>query len=646
MSRRAHLSALRTGLEAAADTLRGVDVPVPPLEGKLLRPLVAFSCVPAERRARLGGDFWAGAIAVQMVHEASLLHDDIVDGAARRRGRPTMVAQHGVGRALVTGDQYLTAAYRAAAAARSPVFLDLFVEAVERTVAGEVAQGRAVGAELDGRAYASIVRDKSGQLFRAATALHACLAGGDTDAFETLGLRIGTLYQRVDDLLDYCASDDPAKPRFQDYRQEKWTWVFERLGIERFGRPLAEVEALVAGREGRSRLSEAVSLLANEASAIAAAHRTLVPGDEILSGLVEGWVARAHDAVESLRGRASASVDAPLPPTAATVEGELRRRALEIGPPERWTAYFAEHSRTFRFAARLFPPAPTRDVTGVYAFCRFTDDLADEPDPSLSDDRRRARLARWKELARDAYGGRGTGIPLLDEVIGGLPERDVPFHYVEELIDGVASDIGGVRIADAAELRRYTYRVASVVGGWITRLFGVHDPDVLVCAYDLGHAMQLTNILRDVGEDARNGRVYVPARTMEAFGVSYGWLQRFAAGEEVVTPAWVAVVEELVAEADRHYDRALVAVPHLPRWYQRPVVVAARVYQGIHDRIRANDHDTATRRAYTTVLDKARLGMGALWELRGLRRAAERGPLPAVERPPSTIPSRAAAHRS
>jgi len=668
------LSTLRAGLSSAAEGLHARGIPTPPLGGKLLRPLVALACVPPTERTRPGRKFWSGALAVQMVHEASLLHDDIVDGADRRRGRPTMVAEHGVGAALVAGDRYLTAAYRAAAECGSADFLLLFVEAVERTVAGEAAQARATGRPLEPSEYGAILRDKSGQLFRAACALHACIPGEDrADALAALGIRIGTLYQKVDDLLDYCPSAEPGKPRFQDYRQGKWTWIFEHLGLDRFGRPVAEVDALIAdgvGPGGHAELRNAVDVLADEADSVTADHRALVPGDALLGALMDGWIERAHDAVDALSGAAGASADprgavrpgaadperrartaAPAARTAtavpsALVDDALRRRALEIGAPPEWISYFGEHSRTFRFASRLFPPAPTRDVTGVYAFCRFTDDLADEPDPALDDDGRRARLARWKELARASFEGHRTSIPLLDEVVAVLPERDVPFHYVEELIDGVASDIGGVRIADEAELRRYTYRVASVVGGWVTRLFGVHDREVLVRAYDLGHAMQLTNILRDVGEDARNGRVYLPAATMDTFGVTSAWLERFARGETGATEAWAELVETLMDEADRHYDRALAAVPHLPSWYQRPVVVAARVYQGIHDRIRANGYDSGTRRAYTGPFDKARLGLSALWNLRGLRRAAEDRSLPAAERPPAPLPSHAAAHRS
>ena len=112
------------GLEVAAAELRERGVPVPALEGKVLRPLVAYALVPPELRQELDSRFWAGALAVQMVHEASLLHDDILDHASERRGRETLVSRQGVGPALVLGDHYHSWAYRAAAAASATAFLD------------------------------------------------------------------------------------------------------------------------------------------------------------------------------------------------------------------------------------------------------------------------------------------------------------------------------------------------------------------------------------------------------------------------------------------------------------------------------------------------------------------------------------------
>jgi phytoene synthase len=176
-----------------------------------------------------------------------------------------------------------------------------------------------------------------------------------------------------------------------------------------------------------------------------------------------------------------------------------------------------------------------------------------------------------------------------------------------------------------AALEVYTYRVASVVGGWVTELFGLRDPALLSRAFSLGHAMQLTNILRDVGEDWRNDRLYLPEDVMARFGVTRDDVARVASTGSV-DDRWIALIEDLMETADRHYAAAFEAVPLLPSFYRRPVAVAARVYRGIHDEIRANEYDNGTRRAYTTLRRKVGLGVAGLWELRKLPASPALGP--------------------
>jgi hypothetical protein len=165
------------------------------------------------------------------------------------------------------------------------------------------------------------------------------------------------------------------------------------------------------------------------------------------------------------------------------------------------------------------------------------------------------------------------------------------------------------------ELRRYTYRVASVVGLWITELFGIRDPWFLERAASLGHAMQLTNILRDVGEDVRAGRVYLPATWLKAYGLGLEDLERMAAGAPV-TSSYRKLVERLLRVAEAEYDHAAPAIPLLPAFYRRPVAVAADVYRGIHGGIRSNDYDNFRLRAHTSLPRKLVLGASALWKSR------------------------------
>jgi phytoene synthase len=186
-------------------------------------------------------------------------------------------------------------------------------------------------------------------------------------------------------------------------------------------------------------------------------------------------------------------------------------------------------------------------------------------------------------------------------------------------------DLRGERYATLAELRRYTFCVASTVGLWLTQLMGVDDAVVLERAERMGHAMQLTNILRDVGEDRANGRMYLPAELLAKHGVTEAALARMCAGGEI-TPAWRALVEELMGVAEEDYRAALEAVPALPTSFARAVAVAAHVYRGIHREIRRNGHDNLRRRAHTNATAKAGLALAALWELFRASRAPARLP--------------------
>ena len=138
------LAELREGLSRAAERAAAAGMPRPACDGQLLRPLLAYAAASASGEW-VRPEFWCGALAVQLAHEASLVHDDIVDGADTRRGAPTVAAAKGIGPALVLGDHLLASAYRMAAATGSLEFAALFSRAVERTIAGEVAQGRAAG---------------------------------------------------------------------------------------------------------------------------------------------------------------------------------------------------------------------------------------------------------------------------------------------------------------------------------------------------------------------------------------------------------------------------------------------------------------------------------------------------------------------
>ncbi len=644
---------VRRGLERVAAHLRDQGVAVPALRGKLLRPMVAYALVPPQKRAMLDDRFWFGALAIQMVHEASLLHDDILDDAETRRGRPTLCTEHGIAAALVRGDQYLTASYRAAALTRWPAFLDVFIRSVERTVAGEVEQGRAAGVVLDRAAYEQIILGKSGELFGAAASLGGLGDGAEADARSRLGQRLGALYQRVDDLLDYCQAAETGKPPFQDYRQGKWTWVLGLAGVESFAWTSEAVARAVFGAvSGSSPARAAVEELERTRYSLLGAAQELAPEDVILSDVLDDWIRAAREGIARQEaclardgavarnggapagggpvrngaaardGSAPRDADparesaAPGMPVRTDPVREVAELARDLGGPDDWAAYFAQHARTFRFAARLFPKAEGARVASLYAFCRFSDDLVDNPHDGAPADVLTERLSAWRTLARAAFDGVKTDIPLLDHVMAQARDRGVDWLYPDAVLEGVGMDLVPWAYRDWDDLEAYTFGVAGAVGGWMSQLFAVHDPEMLEQAHALGHAMQLTNIVRDVGEDWRMGRCYLPQELLSSHGITVGDLAALVSGAVPVTPAWQAVMEDVMDRADAWYDLAWPGIRGLPSSFRRPVAVAAAAYQGIHDEVRRNRWNNLNRRAVTSRSRKAVLGLG------GLRRAA------------------------
>ncbi|HEU4990110.1 MAG: phytoene/squalene synthase family protein [Gemmatimonadota bacterium] len=299
--------------------------------------------------------------------------------------------------------------------------------------------------------------------------------------------------------------------------------------------------------------------------------------------------------------------------------------------PREWMAYFAHHSRSFRFAAR-FMPAPQRDqLARVYAYCRYTDDLVDRAaDPSRA--AIEARLATWLRLSQRAYAGERTEVALLDRVMPEMAESRVPFAYARELVAGMDMDLHHRPYADLRALRVYTYRVAGVIGLWLTELYGVHDQRVLHHAAALGHALQLTNILRDVGEDWARGRVYLPMDLLQAHGFEPSDLGAMRAGLMPIDRRWASLMEELMAVAESDYRDAFAALPALPPFFARPVAVAAQVYRGIHDEIRRAGYDTLRRRAHTSIGRKLWLAARGLVVSADRRAAPSSFPIPDVRR--------------
>ena len=583
----------KTAEEAASHGMPRVE-----LRGQLIRPSLAYEAAMCEQDA-LGVEFWNGALAIQYAHEASLIHDDIVDEAATRRGEPALAKHRGVGSALVIGDHLLTASYRLAAATRSIHFVSLFAQSVERTVAGEIAQAKSLGRMLTLDEYEEIAELKSGELLAASLSLSAALTNPSRVAVRLkLGRRLGLLYQMLDDLLDYCPATDTGKPALGDFRQKRWTWPLTEIADFSFDDTCDHV--LSRFRDGA--LTRCLARIEREAETLSQSLAAEFGGG-VGGSVIDEWVTRAREAV-TREGSVRIQVSQPRVNRPGT---ELRTRLPAEGDV---VAYLARNSKSFRFASRFFPQRELSSVAHVYAFCRVTDDLVDHADgPEAA-----ALLDEWMRLARSGYDGEATGISFLDEAMKDMRSREVPFAYAEELAEGMRMDLRGQVYGSVVELRTYTYRVASVVGLWLTELAGVREQSTLHRAEALGHAMQFTNILRDVGEDARRGRIYLPLDRLEAYGISTDSIVAAAKREASIPRGFSDLVEELLGIAERNYAFALSAVRDLPVAFQRPVAVAAYVYRGIHGEIRRNGYDTLTRRAVTSAGSKAILAARAIWE--------------------------------
>ncbi|PRY93258.1 phytoene synthase [Hasllibacter halocynthiae] len=247
-------------------------------------------------------------------------------------------------------------------------------------------------------------------------------------------------------------------------------------------------------------------------------------------------------------------------------------------------------SLSFHSASRLLPRGVRDPALALYAFCRLADDAVDEgADTGGAVLRLRARL--------DAiYDGRPEDAPADRAFAAVVQGTAMPRALPEALLEGLAWDAVGREYRTLSDLHAYGARVAGAVGAMMCVLMGVRDRHALSRACDLGAAMQLTNIARDVGEDAAMGRVYLPLDWLEEAGVDRGGFL----ADPLPTDAVRAVVGRLLGEARRLYFRAEAGIAALPR-AARPGIWAARLaYAGIGGRVAANGHDSVSRRAVTS----------------------------------------------
>ncbi len=261
----------------------------------------------------------------------------------------------------------------------------------------------------------------------------------------------------------------------------------------------------------------------------------------------------------------------------AEADLEVCRQAIRAG------------SRSFHAASRLLPFSVRDPALALYAFCRLADDAVDLQAHKLAavqDLRERLDLA-YRGTPRNAAADRA-----MTAIVDGF---EMPRALPDALLEGLAWDAVERRYTTLSELRSYAARVAAAVGAMMCVLMRVRNRDALARACDLGVAMQLTNIARDVGEDAAEGRVYLPTIWLSEAGMTAG---AFLASPSP-TPEIRAIVKRLLAEADRLYRRAETGIAILPL-ASRPGIFAARhLYDGIGGRVARAGYDSISSRAST-----------------------------------------------
>jgi phytoene synthase len=230
----------------------------------------------------------------------------------------------------------------------------------------------------------------------------------------------------------------------------------------------------------------------------------------------------------------------------------------------------AASGSSFYYSFMFLPPDKRRAITALYAFCREVDDVVDE----CSDEQiARTTLNWWRGQVAEIYGGKPQH-PVAIALVPVVKQFNMAQEHLLEIIDGMEMDLDQPRYADFKSLQLYCYRVASVVGLLSVEIFGYTNRQTLKYAHDLGIAFQLTNIIRDVGEDARRNRIYLPMDEMQQFGVTAADILNACETEN-----FQKLMAFQIARAERFYDQALALLPDQDRKTQRTGLIMAAIYR-------------------------------------------------------------------
>ncbi|MGB8855819.1 MAG: presqualene diphosphate synthase HpnD [Burkholderiales bacterium] len=255
----------------------------------------------------------------------------------------------------------------------------------------------------------------------------------------------------------------------------------------------------------------------------------------------------------------------------------------------------AQSGSSFYYSFLFLPPDKRRAITAFYAFCREVDDVVDETsDVGIA----RTKLAWWRTEVVDIFEGRPQH-PVGKALQPVVAQFAIPQEKLHEIIDGMEMDLTHHRYADFKSLQLYCYRVASVVGQVSAMIFGFTDRKTLDYAHDLGMAFQLTNIIRDVGEDARRDRVYLPQDELAQFNLQTSDILNAKYSDD-----FRKLMQLQTDRAKIYYAQAFAALPQADRKTQRPGLIMASIYRTLLDEIEKRQFQVLNQRIALTPLRK------------------------------------------
>jgi phytoene synthase len=264
-------------------------------------------------------------------------------------------------------------------------------------------------------------------------------------------------------------------------------------------------------------------------------------------------------------------------------------------PDEYCQQQAAQSGSSFYYSFLFLPPDRRRAITALYAYCREVDDVVDEcSDPALA----QTKLAWWRTEIDGMYAGHPQH-PVTQALAPHVESFGIRQGLLHDILDGMQMDLSTNRYPDFETLRQYMHRVAGVVGQLAAGIFGYRNPRTLDYANRLGTAFQLTNIVRDVGEDARKGRIYIPADERARFGVSDADILALRQ-----TDAFTELMRFQIDRARQWYEEAIALLPAEDRRTQRPGLMMAAIYRALLEEIRRDDCRVLSQRIALTPVRK------------------------------------------